>query len=882
MKISPIDIFDQLPKEKTDIKELRKGQREILEKYQREHTSAPRVGIRLPTGAGKSLIAILILEAWRQSGKTVAIATADKGSAEDMRSRCEEIGVPCGTIFGATGDRSYRVRRLQNLMRYKRKAMIGIFNHHSYLYGTEYKEEISPPDILVIDDAHDFESVRTDFFTIRIDRQKHASLYSRVLNSLRKHELTYPNLPDFLLGSGRFGAVELVHFTHAEDVRQEIQKGIGDLRKTDLTLSLSYDRNLDHLPSFAIFISNSEIELRPVIIPEECLKMKNVPQIIYMSATLYEDEMLHKAMGVARTHIELLSEKDLSKEAFEEIETVGRRLIFPLEETDLSYRINEKCLGIIESLQRIHGKVLVLANTSFDAWSILHYLQAKGIPALVYQGFEESEKFANEMESGALICANRYFGLDFPGDTCRIGIVVRLPRIFDSVDAFQSSVLLNERYAEEKTASRLVQSFGRCNRLVGDEALYYLLDPRIIARLTGAPKFLRHFPRQMWAEMSTGYFMSEGGGIGQALEFGQDGFFGVEDREYREILLKEKHDWSPEILGNFNEKYPLEIQAWNKSINASYRTSGKMFGELAEYFSQNLDKESGQNIQLQTAWFFYLSAMNYFNAYAHYGNTDDLDSCRENLKKSIEFGGASSWFNRLRVMLNDLVEPKERVEWNLETIEIRRIKEQIASDWTDFINRHSSKRTNPRDVFNRMRDLISTGSHGEMRHNIEETFRLMGYKARKGDKEKGEPDTILSSPLTTQKYKVSIEVKSKKEGEEEKVESINQAIGDAGVVRQQNPDYEVFPLLITQKEMFSEKALTNARDAVRLIDVETYAYLLDKLYSRIDRWGSFTTPHQRYAFVDRVLSPSELSVLWRPQKDPGVTKEEIDRIVPAI
>jgi len=78
LQISPTDLFDELPKEHTEIKKLRKGQIEILEKYYVKHTSSPRVGIRLPTGAGKSLIAILVLEAWRRNGKTVAIMTADR------------------------------------------------------------------------------------------------------------------------------------------------------------------------------------------------------------------------------------------------------------------------------------------------------------------------------------------------------------------------------------------------------------------------------------------------------------------------------------------------------------------------------------------------------------------------------------------------------------------------------------------------------------------------------------------------------------------------------------------------------------------------------------------------------------------------------------
>jgi superfamily II DNA or RNA helicase len=44
------------------------------------------VGIELPTGAGKTLIALLVAEAWRRAGKRVVILSANKTLARQMDS----------------------------------------------------------------------------------------------------------------------------------------------------------------------------------------------------------------------------------------------------------------------------------------------------------------------------------------------------------------------------------------------------------------------------------------------------------------------------------------------------------------------------------------------------------------------------------------------------------------------------------------------------------------------------------------------------------------------------------------------------------------------------------------------------------------------------
>jgi len=58
--------------------DLRPAQVAALERYSADHSATPDLAIELPTGAGKSLIALLICEAWRREGKTVAVLTGNK------------------------------------------------------------------------------------------------------------------------------------------------------------------------------------------------------------------------------------------------------------------------------------------------------------------------------------------------------------------------------------------------------------------------------------------------------------------------------------------------------------------------------------------------------------------------------------------------------------------------------------------------------------------------------------------------------------------------------------------------------------------------------------------------------------------------------------
>jgi len=60
------------------------AQTHVLRCYAADFTSKRDVAIELPTGAGKTLIALLVAEAWRQENKKVAILSANKTLARQM------------------------------------------------------------------------------------------------------------------------------------------------------------------------------------------------------------------------------------------------------------------------------------------------------------------------------------------------------------------------------------------------------------------------------------------------------------------------------------------------------------------------------------------------------------------------------------------------------------------------------------------------------------------------------------------------------------------------------------------------------------------------------------------------------------------------------
>lgn len=108
----------------TAFRELRPAQAAGLESYAASHSATPDLAIELLTGVGKSLIALLICEAWRQYGKTVAVLTGNKTLARQMEAEGRALGVPVERFEGAGSSIPLPRRR-----RYRRAQAIGVMSY---------------------------------------------------------------------------------------------------------------------------------------------------------------------------------------------------------------------------------------------------------------------------------------------------------------------------------------------------------------------------------------------------------------------------------------------------------------------------------------------------------------------------------------------------------------------------------------------------------------------------------------------------------------------------------------------------------------------------------------------------------------------------------
>ena len=136
---------------------------------------------------------------------------------------------------------------------------------------------------------------------------------------------------------------------------------------------------------------------------------------------------------------------------------------------------------------------------------------------------------------------------------------------------------------------------------------------------------------------------------------------------------------------------------------------------------------------------------------------------------------------------------------------------------------------------------------------------------------------LAVSSLTSWKYQVAVEAKTKERGNEEGVESVTQAMGDATIAEKKTAS-KVVAVLLTQKDIFSPKAIEMAKLKVRIIPARVFAEIMGKILKLIDSWSNLS-PSGKPQFIDSILSSYEVRELFASSEMPVLTTAEIKQIV---
>jgi hypothetical protein len=170
----------------TAFRVLRPGQQVVLSKYASDHLHTPDLAIEMPTGEGKTLLALLIADWALDQGRSVAYLTGTRQLAE----RVEEEAAKLGLDVVRFASKDYGGAKLDD---YHQAHAVGVMNYWVYFNS---KPVPRAADLVIFDDAHLAEQPLSALQTLRIpDKAGPAlDLYRTICNLVVAHTDAYPGL----------------------------------------------------------------------------------------------------------------------------------------------------------------------------------------------------------------------------------------------------------------------------------------------------------------------------------------------------------------------------------------------------------------------------------------------------------------------------------------------------------------------------------------------------------------------------------------------------------------------------------------------------------------------------------------------------------------
>ena len=699
----------------TKFQHLWPAQKHILDAYDTDFLDARNVGIELPTGAGKTLIALLIGGKWLDSGKKVVILSANKTLARQMRDEATVLGLPVAYMEGRGEDIPAASRRF-----YQRAKKIGIMNYWVYF---NQNPVVDPSDLVVMDDAHLAEHCLDSLYSIMISRKDHKDLFKQLIRELHDRFPDYAVLADAVTDDAPPNtSTELLSFIDHAEFAERLKEHIDAFPLVDLDKDLYFRwhrlRAQIHLMNF--YIGRDALWLRPYIYPLISNEQyRNTKQVLYMSATIGDPGDLARRLGTRPI-------RKIQVPAQFADHSSGRRLIVMNRTNDDSDIPRRMALAFHNAIST-HPKSVWLCASEHEA-IYLREVVAKWIEKntsvrpmtwILTPLGDEIDQF-RQVPSGHLFVAGRFDGMDFSGDECRIVVLSTMPRAINLQEEFISSYLRDSGFMRRRLNQRIVQGLGRCTRTDDDFGVYFLADQR----------FATHFSRESNREGIPQHMAAE-------LDLAQD-LAEIEEHELAEYVtrfLRGDFTTYDADLTNLKEDVPPpprsnlvdadtskdEVVGWSALFGS------ENFAVAQQCFERCWDtaKEDSNLREITALHGWHRAKALYLEGLR--GNQVSADKAFQVLEESIGRGGQSSWFNRMRGSLNRARNHGIAAASIVE----QEYGESIIQGFDERLEHLGTSGSKFQKFVNHLKARLESGTHAEYREALEDLGTLLGYRARR-------------------------------------------------------------------------------------------------------------------------------------------------------
>ncbi len=486
---SPDRLFLDLPRRKHA--SLFDHQGQVLRNYVSQALEASDVALQLPTGSGKTLVGLLLAE-WRRRkyGERIVYLCPTRQLVHQVADEAaSKYGLSVEPFTGRIKDYTPEAKTA-----YQDGERVAVTTYNSLFNTNPFFDN---PDIVIIDDAHAAENYMASQWTLRINRfeKEDEALFMAVAAVLKP----IINARNYIRLTGHWRGVDDASWVDKIPNHQLLEIA-GELRATiaanvgESAHRYAWKMLEDHLHACQLYVSSSEIMLRPLIPPTwSHAPFVNAKQRIFMSATLGAGGDLERLTGRPRI-------KRLSIPEGWDRQGIGRRFfIFP--EKSLT---EEETVQLRRDLMKKAGRSLVLTPNTAEAETVIEDVEGNlEYPVFTASDIEVSKEPFTTSKQAVAVIANRYDGIDFPDDDCRLLFVEGLSRTTNLQERFLINKMGASLLFNERIQTRVLQAIGRCTRGLNDYSAVVVTGDELPAYLTDR-KRRAYFHPELQAELEFG------------------------------------------------------------------------------------------------------------------------------------------------------------------------------------------------------------------------------------------------------------------------------------------------------------------------------------------------------------------------------------------
>lgn len=689
---------------------LRPLQRDALHKVGDRDPAERDLALEMPTGSGKTLVGLLLAGQAMATGRSAVYLTGTIQLSRQVLAEAQRLGM-AADLFSAplNAVSAVRIHRVETGQR------LAVLNYWAYF---SERELFSPPDILIIDDAHLLEGALESRYGISVTARDDPDLLEAVYDLISRRFPGYQVIDDYVLGGPHPSLVpQLVAFPHAWELADGMHVLLRGAVATNDRIHYPYQRLAPNLAHCLWLAGPQEFLIRPLRYPlHGDPRFAEAGRRVYMSATLGDLGDLRRRLGSGPVRrVEL--DPGLSQET-------GNRYIVLADTPDAS----EQLVDSRRSLREATPRRVWFCRSKHEADEISSSLGGFGASYVLDREGAVLDPFAAS-DNADLVIGGRFDGIDFSNEVARLAIFPSAPFGVDPFEEFLTAHFGRASYLQARVAERITQALGRMTRGDDDWAVVVLEDPRLAHKLVQRDVAQR-LPPRLRAEIQAALDRAEQGAQA-ALETATAILAGAPMPDAAAELDAAGHregpTWRAEWV-DLEARFGDALHAG--TFDAAIPLGARLLEELGDHPLR--------------AWWLYLLAMAQFLSSLQDRRADRMRESLAHLQASVRAAGPTAWFARVEASCG-VVQQRLRAG---------RVRE-IPARQDEFLRSFRSGR-----AFEEWKGAIgrglASGNHNEVAAAWTEVGRVLGFHTSRpsGD---GATDSLWRGSQGSLVFEVKIE-----------------------------------------------------------------------------------------------------------------------------